>query len=383
MPLYIGLISGTSMDGVDGALVEIIGEGPPRLLATRATPLPSALCDELATLIATAPVGSPNLLVRLGELDHRLGELVAGAALALLEEAGVAPKQVRAIGSHGQTLYHHPSGTAPFTLQIGDPNRIAERCGITTVADFRRRDMAAGGQGAPLLPALHAHLLRHPVEWRAVLNLGGIANLTLIPPSTSREPVTGFDSGPANALLDAWIERHRGEAMDREGAWAASGRVDPVLLERLLADPYFALAPPKSSGREYFHLPWLDTALSRHPDLPPVDVQATLAELSAVSVIRALRAHQPHCARLLVCGGGVHNRRLMARLEDLLRRAEGSGTAVDTIIESTAAHGVDPDWMEAIGFAWFAHRTLEGLAGNLPEVTGARHAVPLGAIHPA
>ena len=272
-------------------------------------------------------------------------------------------------------MRHRPAGAAfdgrdPFTLQIGDGNLIAERTGIVTVADFRRRDVAAGGHGAPLLPALHAALLQVPDEARAVLNLGGIANLTLLP---VHGDVRGFDTGPANALLDAWCERHTGAAFDADGAFAARGTVDAGLLATLRADAWFALPPPKSTGREQFHLDWLQARLgdaTRRAE----DVQATLLELTAATVADALRAAQPDTTRLLVCGGGVHNPVLLRRLA-----AQLPGLAVD----STAAHGVDPDFVEAMGFAWLARQTLAGRAGNLPAVTGARGPRVLGAVYAA
>jgi anhydro-N-acetylmuramic acid kinase len=336
----------------------------------------AALRTQLIALGQGANAGSLDVL---GTLDVQIAEAFADAARQLLAEAGIAATQVRALGSHGQTVRHRPAGAAfdgrwPFTMQLGDGNVIAERSGITTVADFRRRDVAAGGHGAPLLPALHVALLRAPDEARAVLNLGGIANLTLLPRDVGSNPgdVRGFDTGPANALLDAWCERHRGVAFDADGAFAASGHVDDGLLARLLAEPWFALPPPKSSGREQFHLDWLSAQLQG--DEAAQDVQATLLELSAASVANALQATQPDTQRVLVCGGGVHNPVLMQRIAARLP---------DAIVESTAAHGLDPDFVEAMGFAWLARETLAGRPGNLPAVTGSRGPRVLGAIYPA
>lgn len=373
--LYLGLISGTSADGIDAALVRFGADAGARgcgLLAGRTFAWDPALRDRL---LAIGQGGALDSLDEYGSLDVRIGEAFAAAALALLDGAGIAPGQVRALGSHGQTLRHRPHGAAkdgrhPFTLQLGDGHVIAERTGITTVADFRRRDVAAGGHGAPLLPALHAALLADPAEDRAVLNLGGIANLTLLP-AGGDAPVRGFDTGPANALLDAWCQRHNGRAFDAGGAFAAQGRVDPALLARLLDEPWFAQPPPKSSGREQFHLGWLAPRLR---DEPPADVQATLLELTVASIVDALRATLPDAARLLVCGGGVHNPVLMERLAARL-----PGVAV----ESSTAHGLDPDHVEAMGFAWLARQTLAGLPGNLPPVTGARGPRILGCVHPA
>ena len=366
MALFIGLISGTSMDGVDAALVEFDGDTP-RLLASHAHPMPGELREATLRL---ATESSPHPLHCFGELDQRIGRLFADAALRLMEKGQVSAAQVSAIGSHGQTLYHHPDGPSPFTLQIGDPNQIVERTGISTVADLRRRDMAAGGQGAPLAPAFHAAVLSGSDEERAVLNLGGIANLTLLP---RQGEVTGFDTGPANVLMDGWAARHLAKPMDENGEWAAGGEIDEPLLRWLLDEPYFPLPPPKSTGRELFDLAWLDGKLAGY-NLPPQTIQATLAELTAVSVAEPLKRHLPSAQRLLVCGGGAHNHHLMGRLAAHL---EGM------TVESTEAHGVHPDWMEAIAFAWLAKRTLEGLPGNLPSVTGARRAVPLGALYPA
>ena len=364
-PLYLGLISGTSADGIDAALVRF--EPECELVFGRTYPWDAAL---RARLVALGQGGAATSLDELGALDTQLARAFADAALQALADAGLQPRHVRAIGSHGQTVRHRPEAAAPFTWQMGDGNVIAERSGITTVADFRRRDVAAGGHGAPLMPAFHAAMLHDPNEDRAVLNLGGIGNFTLLPATGE---VRGFDTGPANALMDAWCERHTGKAYDAGGDFAASGRVDPDLLSRLIADPWFALPPPKSTGREQFHLPWLEAQSG--PGFPaPADVQATLLELSAVTVANALRATQPDTARVLVCGGGVHNRVLMARLASLLP---------GVIVESTAAHGMDPDYVEAMGFAWLARETLAGRPGNLPSVTGASGPRVLGAIYPA
>jgi anhydro-N-acetylmuramic acid kinase len=272
------------------------------------------------------------------------------------------------VGSHGQTIRHRPSGEHPFTLQIGNASVMAERCGIDVVADFRSADVAAGGQGAPLLPAVHAMLLNAPGRTRVVLNLGGIANITVL---AADGRVFGFDTGPANGLMDAWCLRHRGEAFDRNGAFAASGRVDEPLLATLLADPYFALPPPKSTGREHFHLGWLDACLHA-TTASPADVQATLLELTARSIAAAIDAHASDAADVLLCGGGVHNQVLVQRLRELLRPRK---------LGSTADYGVDPDYLEATAFAWLARQRLLGLPGNLPAVTGARGPRVLGAVY--
>ena len=363
--LYLGLISGTSADGIDAALVRF--EPHCELVFGRTYPWDESL---RARLIALGQGGEATSLDELGALDTTLARAFADAALQATRDAGLTPGQVHAIGSHGQTIRHRPEGKAPFTWQMGDGNVIAERSGITTVADFRRRDVAAGGHGAPLMPAFHAALLSSTEEDRAVLNLGGIGNFTLLP---KQGVVRGFDTGPANALLDAWCERHTGQAYDHDGAFAASGMVDEPLLARLLDDPWFALPPPKSTGREQFHLHWLEARLAGAA-LPQADVQATLLELSAATIANALRATQPETVRVLVCGGGVRNPRLMARLSARLPGA---------CVESTAAHGLDPDYVEAMGFAWLARETLAGRPGNLPSVTGAKGPRVLGTLYPA
>jgi len=363
---YIGLISGTSMDGIDAALLDFNPQ--PRLLAHHSHPLPDAIRQQLYKLQTP---GQDELTTAM-RLDVELGRLFAAAANALLKKAGLSATQVAAIGSHGQTLRHYPDGATPSTLQIGDPNLIAELTGITTVADLRRRDMAAGGQGAPLVPAFHAGVFRQTGSNRAILNIGGIANLTLLPAGAAA-PVTGFDTGPGNGLMDAWIEQHHGQAYDRDGEWAASGHVHPGLLERLLHDPYFDRTPPKSTGREYFNLAWLQPRLEPFADLAPRDVQATLCELSARSIAEALQESLGSVDEVLICGGGVHNRTLRQRLEELLTPAR---------VTSTAGAGLDPDWVEAAAFAWLARQTLNGEPGNLPSVTGASHPVVLGGIYP-
>lgn len=364
-PLYLGLISGTSADAIDAVLVAFDGDAPTTLAAS-ATPYAPALRVQILDLALGREVASFD---RSGELDVAIGHAFADAAESLILASGIARERIRAIGSHGQTMWHRPYAAHPFTIQLGDPNVIAERLRITTVADFRRRDLAAGGQGAPLAPAFHAACLSAPDETRAVLNLGGIANLTLLPPG---EAVRGFDTGPASGLMDAWCREHTGEVFDRNGVLAARGRVDDTLLARLLTDDYFARPAPKSTGRETFQLQWLRGRL--RGDEAVADVQATLLALTVHSIADALRRDCPVATRVIACGGGVHNPRLMAALRDALAPAQ---------LETTAAHGIDPDYVEAIAFAWLARETLEGRPGNRPEVTGARGPRVLGAIWPA
>ena len=363
--LFIGLMSGTSVDGIDAALVSFSPH--PRLLFARTYPLPEALARQVLLISQSqASISLDNL----GELDTRMGKALGEAVQALLQESGVRAEAIRAVGSHGQTLRHRPFGDAPFTMQMGDGNVIAELTGIATVADFRRRDVAAGGQGAPLVPAFHAATLHAGDEDRAVLNIGGIANLTLLPAAGS---VRGFDTGPGNCLMDAWCLRHRGERFDSAGAFAASGAASDDLLRRLLAEPWLAFPPPKSTGRDHFHAQWLDDTLAGL-DLSPEDVQATLNRFTAQTVADALFRQMPGCARLLACGGGVHNPVLMANLADALP---------GVVVESTGSHGLDPDFVEAMAFAWLARETLASRPGNLAAVTGARGPRVLGCIYPA
>lgn len=361
--LYVGLISGTSVDGIDAALVSF--EPAPRLHTALTHPYPPALRERILEL---AQSDCATTLDEVGALDAAIGGCFADATRALLERARIASHDVRAIGSHGQTLRHRPDANPRFTMQLGDPNLIVERTGITTVADFRRADVAAGGQGAPLLPIFHAALFAGVGETHAVLNLGGIANLTVLHADGG---VSGFDTGPANGLLDAWCAQHTDAPFDRDGAFAASGQVDAALLQRLLDDDYFRAPPPKSTGREHFHLDWLRARLgdvARQPE----DVQATLIELTARSVADALQAHAGDARDVLVCGGGVHNPLLMRALQSALAPRS---------VRSTAEAGVDSDYIEAMAFAWLARERLEQRPGNLPGVTGARGLRLLGGVY--
>jgi len=363
--LYLGLISGTSMDGIDAALASF--EPVARLHAALTFPYPHTL---RARLLELAQGDGATTLDEVGALDARIGECFAQAALALLERAGAARANVHAIGSHGQTLRHRPHANPRFTMQLGDPNIIAERTGVITVADFRRADFAAGGHAAPLLPIFHAALFARAGTTRGVLNLGGIANLTVL---RADGGVLGFDTGPANGLLDAWCALHTGAMFDHDGAFAARGQVDHGLLERLLDENYFRSRPPKSTGREQFHLDWLQARLgSQAPS--PEDVQATLVELTARSVADAVQACADEAREILVCGGGVHNPLLMHALQSALAPRG---------VRSIAELGVDPDYIEATAFAWLARERLEGRPGNLPGVTGARGPRLLGGIYSA
>lgn len=366
---YLGLMSGTSVDGIDAVLVDFTA-ATPKLIAARAYGWDAALHNAIINALDNP---EQTTLQTLGTLDAQLGEAFARAALNLIDSSGIDANQVAAIGSHGQTLFHAPDANIPFSTQAGDPNRIAELTGITTVADFRRRDIAAGGQGAPLVPAFHQSLFQQAGTSRAILNIGGIANITLLPADPG-DVVTGFDTGPGNTLLDAWISAATHETFDSNGDWARSGSNLPELLEELLEHAYFTKPPPKSTGRELFNLSWLKQQTSTGlQTLPPENVQATLVELTARSICDSLYTGMPHLDELYVCGGGAHNRFLMERLNNLLP---------DTRVATTESLGLAPDWVEATAFAWLAKQAMEGFAGNLPPVTGARHPAILGGIYP-
>lgn len=361
--LFVGLMSGTSMDGIDAALVEF-SDSAMTLLQTRDHPYPDDLRNDL---LAAIKLPLQQDILNVADLNKRSGECFRDATLALLKAANVKADDVTAIGSHGQTLRHQPNAVPAFTLQVGDPQIIASGTGITTIADFRSADVAAGGQGAPLAPIFHEWLFRRPGTDRAILNIGGIANLTLLSDSKS---TVGFDTGPGNTLMDAWVRKHRNIAFDKNGTWANSGTVDAALLQSFLDDPYFAAAPPKSTGFEQFNLRWMEQADLAAADA--VDVQATLCALTVTTISDALHQFAPDVTELLVCGGGVHNSTLMSQLQQQLSGIQ---------IASTATAGLDPDWVEAVAFAWLASRRLQDLPGNLPSVTGAREAVALGVIH--
>lgn len=361
---FVGVMSGTSIDGLDLALVDCPVGASPRLIARHDATIPPPLTERLRSLAGAATWSPADLLAA----DVALGECIGDAILALLERTDTERTAVRAIGSHGQTIRHLPDSPQRMTLQIGDPNRIAERTGIDVVADFRRRDQAAGGEGAPLVPLFHAALFGRPDRVRIVANIGGIANITVL---DRDRPLRGFDTGPGNTLMDAWSRQHRGIAYDDGGAWAATGTIDHRLLDALLADSWFRREGARSTGPERFNLAW---ARERFPDLSscdPADVQATLTELTAVTLARAADMEAPG-AELLLGGGGRHNRTLVERLQAHAQRPIGT---VD-------AAGVDGDALEAMAFAWLAHRFIEGLPGSAPTVTGANGPRVLGALYP-
>lgn len=371
--LYIGLMSGTSMDGIDAVLARVT-EHQIQVQAHASADFEPALRAELLALNRT---GGADELHRAALAANSLARSCAALVRRLLAQEDLSAGQITAIGAHGQTVRHQPGrydGTG-YTLQLNNPALLAEETGIDVVADFRSRDVAACGQGAPLVPAFHAALFSRPQEAVAVLNLGGIANLSLLPPTESHDaPVRGFDCGPANALLDHWALLHLGQAYDAQGAWAAGGSVNDELLSLCLQEPYFALPLPKSTGRDLFHPQWLNARLAQLKVAPqPQDVQATLAELTAHSCAQALLRHAPQSQALLVCGGGARNADLMARLHRLLPA---------TPPEPTDAHGLPAQQVEAAAFAWLAHLCIARVAGNLPSVTGARGPRVLGAIYP-
>lgn len=361
--LCIGLMSGTSLDGVDAVLGDFRG-GTPRAAGHVHLGFDPELREELLDLHRAGA----NELERAALAANRLAQHYAQAVKSLLDAQRITPAEIAAIGCHGQTVRHRPE--LGYTLQINNPALLAELSGIAVVADFRSRDVAAGGQGAPLVPAFHAAAFAHPTKHRVIVNIGGIANLTDLPPDGT---VTGFDCGPGNMLMDAWCSAHTGAPYDEHGAWAASGTAIPELLEALLQDAFFSQPPPKSTGRDRFHLAWLKRHLAPH--FAPADVQATLLRLTVKGIHAAVVDHCGETDEIYVCGGGARN----AALVNSLRHAF-AGQAVPVAL--TDALGVNAEWVEALAFAWLARQTLEGRPGNLPAVTGATHACVLGAIYP-
>ncbi len=365
---YIGLMSGTSLDGVDAVLASF----SPRIQvhAHASVPMPQALREQFLSLNQPGA----NELHRAALAANALVDLYVQAVKALLQHAPVQAQAIRAVGAHGQTVRHQPGlhDGVGYTWQLNQPALLAEKVGMDVVADFRSRDVAAGGQGAPLVPAFHHAWLHDPQEDRAVLNLGGIANLSLVPASGQ---VLGFDCGPANALMDRWCELHTGQRFDDQGQWAASGQVQPDLLSLLIAHPYFERPVPKSTGLDDFHLAWLQAQLEQlGRDVAGADVQATLLELSVRTVANDLNRHAPQTRQLVVCGGGALNGRLMQRLAEALPRLR---------IQPSDDWGLPVMQVEAAAFAWLAHQTVHKKAGNLPAVTGAKGLRVLGAIYPA
>jgi anhydro-N-acetylmuramic acid kinase len=366
--LYVGLMSGTSLDGVDGVLADF-SKGAIQVLAHASADLPSALRQELLALNSAGP----NELHRAALAANSLVHIYAKVVADVLAKSGIEPSQIRAIGAHGQTVRHQPQafdGTG-YTLQLNNPALLAELTGIDVVADFRSRDVAAGGQGAPLVPLFHQAVFGRKGHTVAVLNIGGIANLTVLGSELS-DDVLGFDCGPGNALMDAWCQQHRGQPFDTDGAWAASGQVHEALLKAMLAEPYFALPAPKSTGRDLFHATWLSHLLQQFPAIKPVDVQATLCELTASSCAADVLQCGANSERLIVCGGGALNGQLMRRLQ---------AHSPSIQVGSSQQEGLPPLQVEATAFAWLARKTVLRETASLPKVTGAQGARILGALY--
>ena len=358
------------MDAIDAVIVQFDAAGSPNTIAHFSKPFPNELKSDLVDLIQPDWSGS---LRHIAELNVKLGTLYAETAISLIDHSNIQKKRIKAIGNHGQTICHQPDALPHFSWQLGDANRIAELTGITTIADFRNRDIAAGGEGAPLVPAFHQAVFSHPEKTRIVLNIGGIANISLLSP---HHHTLGFDTGPGNSLMDAWCLEKQGKPFDNNGDWAAQGKVIPSLLDQLMSEPYFKRSYPKSTGKEYFNLQWLSTYLT--DSMKPADVQATLLEVTALSIVEGIKLASLSTGltidEIYVCGGGGKNSLLMQRLTQLLSPAT---------VDKTDGLGVDADWVESIAFAWLARQTTLGLPGNLPSATGASGPRVLGAIYPA
>lgn len=370
MNYYIGVMSGTSLDGIDVVIAEFDNSHLPHIQAADTYPFTSELHNQLQQLITDGHCE----LQQLGQLDIHIGYQYAEHINNLLRQTGLSARDIAAIGCHGQTIFHAPDVDYPFSMQIGNGNVIAEHTGITTVTDFRQRDMVLGGQGAPLVPAFHEALFRHDRQERVVVNIGGISNITVLP-ANPEQAVFGFDTGPGNTLMDSWVQQHQAKAYDRNGDWATTGHVDTELLDLLLSDEYFSRPIPKSTGRELFHLDWLQHYLNKaNRVIAPEDVQATLLQLTATSIATNVRKYAPQSQAIFICGGGAHNDALMQALKTAFEPA--TVTTTDQI-------GLNADWVEATAFAWLARQTLHHQTGNLPAVTGASHATILGAVYPS
>ncbi len=363
--LYVGLMSGTSLDGIDAVAVDFEGDTP-HLVAQAEYPFPQQLRDQILELI------SPNWRGTIREIGHihaLLGDTYATAVNTLLSSAGLSASDISAIGSHGQTVHHAPGASPGFSLQLGDPSRITEQTGITTIADFRQRDIAAGGEGAPLVPAFHKEVFHSRFSNRVILNVGGIANITWLP---TEGDILGFDTGPGNTLMDAWIRKHKQLPFDQSGNWAASGQIQTELLNNMLSNPFFSHPPPRSTGREQFNLQWIESfPIEKYA---PEDLQATLAELTARTVIESIDTYAATCNEVYICGGGSMNSHLIERLGNLAPSIE---------ISTTSELGVPANLVEAMAFAWLARQTLNARTGNLSEATGAAGNRILGGIYQA
>lgn len=366
--IYLGIMSGTSLDGIDIVAASFPDQAPPQLLSNNFHPLPENIREPLLTLINN-PQGH---LDTIGQLDQYVAEVLSLAVNNALAKSGLTPQQITAIGSHGITLRHKPELQHGFSWQIGNPAVIAERTGITTIGDFRSRDVAAGGQGAPLVPRFHQEAFQSNTIDRAVVNIGGMANITMLPKQTSAE-ILGFDTGPGNVMLDYWIKQHRGEKYDRDGAWAQQGVLDPSLLEALLDEPFFQQAPPKSTGRELFNPEWLTKKLQSTAQQSAVNIQATLLELTATTITDCIKQYQAlRPTEVILCGGGARNTYLKQRIQALLP---------ESAIMISDDLGVDSDSLEALAFAWLAKQTMHKKTGNMASATGAQGERILGAVH--
>ena len=364
--IYIGLMSGTSLDALDAVAVRFDDTNSPTLLATHTSPWPEALKEKIRQLCQPGN----DEISRLAELDVTIANTSAAAIRTLLAGANLQQQQITAIGSHGQTLRHLPE--QGFTLQAGDPNILAEQTGITVVADFRRRDMAAGGQGAPLVPAFHHAVFASAEVHRAVVNIGGISNISILPAGKTQQSVRGFDTGPGNLLMDYWCQQQWQQTFDPDGIYATREPHDPILLETVLSEPYFRRPIPKSTGRELFNPDWLELMLEGFSGLSAFTIQATLCRLTARCIADAIKQHAPQTSEIYVCGGGACNQRLMAMLKEELPGKR---------LETTIRLGIAPQWVEATAFAWLARQNLQSSAGNLPAVTGASGLRVLGGVY--
>lgn len=362
--LFIGLMSGTSVDAIDTVVMDF-SESNTKIIACLSYPIETQLKNEIN--IAIAKQTWPQ---EINDIDYAFAQSSADAVNALLANANLKSQQIKAIGSHGQTIFHGPNGTPAQSIQVGNAQHIANTTNIPTISNFRQADLDAGGQGAPLACAYHAQVLQSPEEERIILNLGGIANITKLPTINNKEHIIGFDTGPANTLLDSWIKKHLNKQYDKNGKWAKSGIANKSLLNLMLEDKYFKTPPPKSTGREKFNLIWLQYMLDQYEEfVTEVNVQATLVLLTTKSVARAIKQWAPHYNRILLCGGGSYNKYLVSQLQ----KAFG-----ETPLEHTSKHGVPEEWVEAMAFAWLAKQNIDGNCGNIPSVTGALHSVVLG-----
>ena len=360
---YIGLMSGTSMDAIDAALVEFDSKAILKLYREYA--IDSSLKHQIRL------INDKSALGHIADMDHELGHLFANAVNDLLKEADISSDEIVAIGSHGQTILHKPAAIHNTSIQISDPNIICAETGITTITDFRRMDMAHGGQGAPLASAFHQYQFQQDDKSIVILNIGGIANITLLPGNNSN--VIGYDTGPGNGLLDDWTQLNKDEDYDKDGLWAGSGSENSTLLKQLLNDDYFSLPAPKSTGREYFNLEWLKGYFSKHdPEIPPENIQATLLKLSAITICNAIQEYANEYDAVLVCGGGAYNPLLLRTVQDLIPEIK---------VSTTTEYGLTPDCIEAVAFAWLAKQRIESKTANIPSVTGANKTVLLGGIY--